>query len=354
MSLTPTKGPPPIIYILVLACVGGLIWFFLFRDASSGQAPQPTGTGIANRDPNPAQIPTSQAAETFRAVTGVPTGVFNYGGSTTWAPIRLKVDPVIQKVWPEFGLRYTDPIVGNPGSGTGIGMLLDNQLSFSQSSRSVKPEEYEEARARGFEIQEIPVAIDGIAVAVNPNLPVDGITVDQLRRIYLGEITNWQHVGGPRLPITPYSRDPNAGGTVDFFIENVLADQPLSPTVVITPTTTLSLREVAQDPGGIYYASAPEVIPQCTVKAIAIGRRPEELISPYAGAYIPPEGCPAQRNQLNIVAFREGDYPITRRLFVIVKRNGQIDEQAGMAYVNLMLSDQGQELSQSAGFVPIQ
>jgi len=46
----------------------------------------------------------------------VPSGVFNYGGSTTWVSIRTTVDPVIQSVWPQFRLRYTDPDRGAPSS----------------------------------------------------------------------------------------------------------------------------------------------------------------------------------------------------------------------------------------------
>ncbi|MFM7354496.1 MAG: phosphate ABC transporter substrate-binding protein, partial [Microcystis aeruginosa] len=60
-----------------------------------------------------------------------------------------------------------------------------------------------------------------------------------------------------------------------------------------------------------------------------------------------------KRNQLNELAFQKGEYPITRRLFVIIKQNGQLDEQAGEAYANLLLTDQGQELIKKAGFVPL-
>mgnify|MGYP006420968177 CR=1 FL=1 len=67
----------------------------------------------------------------------------------------------------------------------------------------------------------------------------------------------------------------------------------------------------------------------------------------------PPSACPQQRNTLNDAAFQDGSYPITRRLFVIVKRNGQIDERAGDAYARLLLTEQGQKAIQKAGFVRI-
>lgn len=282
-----------------------------------------------------------------------PSGLFSYGGSTTWAPIRKEVDSEIQKLSSNFQLRYTDPTTGAPGSGTGIKMLLDNQLAFSQSSRSLKDEEYQKAQQRGFQLKEIPVAIDGIAIAVNPNLKIPGLTVAQLKDIYTGKLTNWQQVKGPNLPITPYSRRLEEGGTVEFFDENVMGKEKFAANVKFIPTTTQALQEVAKNPGGIYYASAPEVVGQCTVKPLPLGRKSDQFIPPYKEPFVALQNCPQQRNQLNATAFQKGEYPITRRLFVLVKHNGQNDQQAGEAYANWLLTDQGQELITKAGFVRI-
>jgi phosphate transport system substrate-binding protein len=64
--------------------------------------------------------------------------------------------------------------------------------------------------------------------------------------------------------------------------------------------------------------------------------------------------CAVQPNKLNSNAFRRGDYPITRKLFVIVKLNGQNDQQAGEAYANWLLTPQAQDLIEKAGFVRLQ
>lgn len=349
------KNETPILIaslLITVGLVGGGYWWF----TQSGGL---EGVGVSGGEQRPSDSPqdngtsTPQAgAESFTAVSNVPAGLFNYGGSTTWAPIRGEVDPVIQQAHPDFQLRYTDPVASPPGSGTGIEMLLNNQLSFSQSSRPLQPEERQQAQNQGYSLKEIPVALEGLAVAVHPDLAVDGLTVAQLRDIYLGNITNWQQVGGPNLPIVPISR-PEVGGTVEFFISTVLAGQPLASTVKIAETTTLALRMLGDSPGSIYYASAPEVVEQCTVKPIAIGRQPDQMVTPYAPPYVPPENCPEQRNQINIEGIRSGDYPLTRRLFVIVREDGQLDQQAGEAYANLLLTDQGQQLIQAVGFVPL-
>ena len=156
--------------------------------------------------------------ESFAQVQNVSTGIFSYGGSTAWAPIRLLIDSAIQAERPEFQLRYVEPNEGLTGSRTGIQMLLDDRLTFAQSSHSLLEQEYDRAKQRGFKLKQIPIAIDGIAVAVNPNLNVPGLTLDQLNSIYSGRIVNWQEVGGPDLEITPYSRPASTGGTAEFFL----------------------------------------------------------------------------------------------------------------------------------------
>jgi phosphate transport system substrate-binding protein len=317
-------------------------------------------TGAVNNtssDPQPApssdpQPSLSPPAPTFAAVTEVPEGVFNYGGSTTWAPIRGFVDPAIQTVHPQFQLRYTDSPNAPPGSGTGITMLLNNQLAFAQSSRPLRPDEYEQAQLRGFTLVEVPVAIEGIAVAVHPDLDVPGLTVSQLRQIYQGDIVNWNQVGGPDLPITPYSR-PMDGGTVEFFVDTVLEGNTFSSRVQFINTTTEALRAVSADISGIYYASAPEVVGQCTVKPLPLALESGQFVAPYRDPLIRPEQCPAQRNQLNTDVFISGRYPITREMLVIIRQDGRPAQDAGEAYANLLLSDQGQTLLEQAYFVPL-
>lgn len=328
--------------LITLGLVGGVAWWLANRTGNLGflSKNQSQPIGQSNGD-------------TFNSVANVPSGLFSYGGSTTWAPIRKEVDSAIQTALPQFQLRYTDPTTGAPGSGTGIKMLLNNQLTFSQSSRSVQPEEFLQAQQQGFKLQEIPVAIDGIAIAVNPNLNIPGLTVSQLKDIYTGKITNWSQVGGPSLPIIPYSRRLEEGGTIEFFFENVLDKEKFGANVQFIPTTTQALKELGKNLGGIYYASAPEVVGQCTVKPIPLGRKPDRLVSPYQQPFVSLSECPQKRNQLNAGAFKNGDYPITRRLFVIVKQNGQSDQQAGEAYAKLLLTNQGQELISKAGFVRI-
>jgi phosphate transport system substrate-binding protein len=286
-------------------------------------------------------------------IPNAPSGLFSYGGSTTWAVIRQKTEPIITQICPEFRLRYTDPAAEPPGSQAGIEMLIDDQLSFSQSSSSVKPEDHQKARAKGFSLKEVPVAIDGIVVAVHPQLQISGLSVPQLRDIYTGKVNNWNQLGGPNLKITPYSRNPETGGTVSFFVENVLQNQKFASNIKYIHSTTPAIRQLANDPGGIYYASASEIIPQCGIKPLPLLNNAQQQVSPYQEPLVSLSNCPQKRNQINRLAFQIGTYPITRRLFVIVKLNSQVDEQAGDAYSKWLLTSQGQEILEKAGFVPL-
>lgn len=337
--------------ILSLLITGGLIgagfWWFTQRSnihLGGDRSPAASSDTVTS----PTASPANPAAPT--AQTQFPIGLFSYGGSTSWAPIRSSVEAALQQSQPGFRLRYTNPINQEPGSGAGIQMLIRSELSFAQSSRPLNNQEIQQAQQRGFSLKEIPIAIDGIAVAVNPSLNIRGVTVDQIRSIYSGKLRNWKELGGPDLPIQPFERAASTGAGT---IETVLGDQPVGESVRDVPTTTEALRQLAASPGGIYFASAPEVVSQCTIKPLPVGRSANELVPPYREPLLAGDQCRSQRNQLNLSAIQSGQYPLTRNLYIVVKQNGQADQQAGEAYAAFLLSNQGQALIEKAGFVRI-
>jgi phosphate transport system substrate-binding protein len=284
----------------------------------------------------------------FSDVPNVPQGIFNYGGSTTFAPLRsASIVQILGQSFPQFQLRYTEPPTGSPGSGQGIQQLLEGQLSFSQSSRALKDAEYANAKNRGFALDAVPVAIDGIAFFVNPQLMekgIKGLNLVQLRDVFTGKVQNWSALGGPNLAITPVSRSLKSGGTVDFFSETILEKQPLGSTVLEARDTTDALRKVASNPGGIGFASTSESINQRTIRLIGLAKSGQNFVSACGDS-----AC----TSVDSKAFIDSSYPLTRRLFVIVRRDGKLDEQAGVAYANLLLSDEGQALVKQAGFVSV-
>ena len=279
----------------------------------------------------------------------VPSDTFKYGLSTTWATIRGTVDTEIQKAFPNFKLKYVDFPLDETGSFTSIEKLSDNSIAFAQYSYPLTEQQQKK-------FKEIPIANDGVAIAVNPKLNVTRLTLDQLKDIYTGEITNWNQVGGPDLKIKPLSRN-EAGGTVKFFKEKVLGDPEysFSPQLVKkVQTTTLGLREVYKQKGSIYFASAPEILGQCDVKPLWVGKDINYLVPPYQKSNEEKiSKCPENPNSFykaNVDAFSDQSYPLTRKLYVVVKLDGSKDQKAGEAYAKLLLTRKGQHLIEAAGF----
>jgi phosphate transport system substrate-binding protein len=343
---------------LTAAVVGGAFWWI--KDSgvlNNGRSPATetiSSTSSERTENNSSASNSSGSASnssngsTFADVADVPRGQFSYGGSTTWATVRGEIDPKIEQAVPGFDMVYKNL----PGSNDGIQMLINRELAFAQSSRPLNENEKRQAQLKGMTLQEIPVALEAVAIATHPEISLSGLTLSQLKDIYTGEATNWNQFGGPNLAIVPASRGDS--GTVQFFQESVLKNEPFASNIQKLPNTTAALRFISETPGSIYFASAPEVVSQCTIVPLPIGPSVRQLVAPYQDPYIPPENCPAQRNQLNLSAFQSQSYPLIRPLYVIVRKDAQSTDKAGIAYSRLLQTDQGQALLKQAGFVPLQ
>jgi len=117
----------------------------------------------------------------------------------------------------------------------------------------------------------------------------------------------------------------------------------VSPTVHSSRDYTVLVRDVASTPGAIGIGAAMLVATQHTVHPLA-------LAPSHSKQYVPV--LTADR-RLNLTAFQNGTYPITRYLYVIIRRDARADERAGVAYANLLLSKEGQQFVEKAGLVPI-
>lgn len=287
---------------------------------------------------------TSKDYQTFAQVPNVPEGLFYYTGTTTFASMRFtNLVSAINQVHPLFRLRYAEKIGSERGTTDNVKMLLAGEISFVQSARPLNSNELSAANERGILLEEIPIAIDGVVFYVNPRVKVTDLSLAQLKDIFTGKITNWKSLGGQDLPVTPFSRNPNISDTASFIQEQVLAKSSFGNTVQIVENITEAIRKVATTPGGISYATASQVNGQQTISPLALTR--------YEGeAFIPPFAN--DKHLVNRFAFTDGSYPLTRKLFVVIKKGG-IDEQAGVAYANLLLTDEGQRAIVEAGFAPI-
>jgi phosphate transport system substrate-binding protein len=277
---------------------------------------------------------------TMKDVPNVPKGLFNYNGAINFASITAHgMHDAIQKVHPEFQLRYTEPTQGKPGSAAAIRMLIDGEVSLAQSARPVEDAEFSRAKERNIKIEQIPVAIDAISFYTHPGVTLPGLSLNQVQDIYTGKTKNWKELGGPNLPIVPFSLDPKSTGGPKQALGDAV--EKMSPTVRIVRDYTDGIRKVAQTPGAITFGGLA-VIGQQSVRLLSLAKADSNQ---YVSLVT--EGA------INKPALREGSYPLTRRAFIVIRRNGGPDEQAGVAYTNLFLSSEGQRIIENAGFVPL-
>ena len=139
------------------------------------------------------------------------------------------------------------------GSGTGIAALINGSTQICQSSRAMKDEEKASVKQkRNADAVEIPVALDALAVYLNKQNPIEHMTMEQIRRIFLGEITNWKEVGGPNAKIILYGRE-NSSGTYVYFKEHVLKNADFAQKYQGLPGTAAVTNAVSKDALGIGY-----------------------------------------------------------------------------------------------------
>ncbi len=234
-----------------------------------------------------------------------------------WAEEYGKVNP-----------RVSTAVTGG-GSGIGINAFINGVADICASSRKMRKSEVDRAKSRGAIANEIPVALDGLAIAVHTSNPVKSLTMDELRRIYTGQITNWNQVGGPNLPISVFSRDSNSG-TYGFYQEVVLKNQGWGRGVRFMPSTSEEAREVARTEGGIAYGGVAYFKDKRNIKILPI--------APRAGAE------PVFPSEENV---RSKKYPIWRYLYFYTngKPKGEVAK-----FIDWVLSPAGQKVAEGVGY----
>ncbi len=240
-------------------------------------------------------------------------------GSTT-------VLPVVQigaEVFMDRNPRADISVQGG-GSGVGIASLIDRTTRIATSSREIKAEEIERAKAAGVHPYEIVVAMDGIAVTVNPSNPVDNLTTEQIRDIYTGKVSNWQELGGRDREIVVISRD-TSSGTFEAFEKLALDGLRVRPDALVTASNQVVNTTVAQTPGAIGYLGYGYLSDRVkTVSVDGVGPSGETILS--------------------------GRYPLARPLYLYTD-----GKPAGAAkrYIDFLTQEEGQRLVQEQGFIPV-
>lgn len=208
----------------------------------------------------------------------------------------------------------------NPtGSGSGITAVAEGRCDIGLSSRNLKEEE----KAQG--LTETVLALDGIAIIVNPDNPVNDLDLETIGRIYRGEMTNWKEIGGDDLEIVLIGREAGSG-TRDGFESITDTEDACKYRQELTSTGDV-ITTVAGNPAAIGYASLASV--KKTVKALSVG------------GIIPAEET-----------VKDGSYVVQRPFVLVTKSDAELSE-AAQKFFDYITSSEANEIISSAGAVPI-
>ncbi|MEN6307273.1 MAG: phosphate ABC transporter substrate-binding protein [Anaerohalosphaeraceae bacterium] len=231
---------------------------------------------------------------------------------------------------------YIFVAVTGGGSGVGIASLINGTCDVATSSREMKSKEIEIARKHGVEPREITVAFDGVAVIVNHNNPINQMTIDDLRRIFTGEVKNWKELGGKDMPIVTLSREVSSGTHI-YFKEVVIREgkkdstaEFSSETLLLTSSQTI-VEEVVNNEAAIGYMGMGYVSDR--TKTIKVGKNGQDVY-------------PA-----DIEHVQNKSYPLSRPLYFYT--NGE-PQGVLKQYIDFTLSSQGQKQFAESGFVPLE
>ena len=198
----------------------------------------------------------NNGAEDNTGDTAALSGTVNTDGSTSMKDVMGVLTETYKEIQKDVTVNYS-----GTGSGAGIEAVLAGNVDIGLSSRALKPEE-EEKGAVGH-----VVALDGVAIVVNPASGVEDLTVEQIAQIFTGEITNWSELGGEDAEIAVLGRE-DGSGTRSAFEEIVGVDGACKYTNEYSSTGDV-IGNVASNPNAIGYASLSAV--DDTVKAVKVG-----------------------------------------------------------------------------------
>jgi len=261
-------------------------------------------------------------------------------GSDTLLNMVQQLSEAYMKEHPDADIS----VVGG-GSGVGIAALIDKSTDIANASRKIKDKEVEDARKNGVKPVELVIAIDGLAVIINPQNSVDKLTVEQLGAIYRGETKNWKEVGGPNMSINLYGRQPSSG-TFVFFREDVLKGD-YSPKMRQMAGNAQIVEGVKKDKSGIGYVGLGYIKESKGIKVLSIGKVDKGNPTAKEIKYTSPLIfiTPLKPDQEEP---KPTDYPLTRALFQYT--NG-VPTGAVKDFIKFELSDKGQEIVEKVGFL---
>ncbi|MFW5894179.1 MAG: phosphate ABC transporter substrate-binding protein [Verrucomicrobiota bacterium] len=242
-------------------------------------------------------------------------------GSTTVGPIAKAFAEYYMKHNPEVNVT-----VSESGSGNGAKSLINGTADIGCMSRFMKDGEFKAAVDGGRTPVAHVVALDGLPILVHPSNPVTDISMDQVRDIYTGKISNWKELGGPDKAIISISRDTNSG-TYETFNKLVMRKEKIGKGTEYVGSNGAVRQRVQSTQAAIGYAGLGFV--DDSVKALKVNG-----IAP------------------STATVKTGEYPIARPLYMFTNGYPKLGSHL-YKFVTLHLSEDGYYMIEEIGFIPV-
>ena len=242
-------------------------------------------------------------------------------GSTTVLPVMQKAGEAFMAANPGINLA-----ISGGGSGNGIKALNEGLCDIAMASRDIKSSEVEQGRAKGVEPVRTAVAVDALVPVVHPENPVGNLSVEQLRGIYAGSITNWKEVGGADSAIVVISRD-TSSGTYEIWADIIMKKEKVAASALMQASNGAVAQAVAKNKKAVGYIGFGYL--NGSLKKVNVN-----------GVEATPATALAR------------EWPIARELYIFT--NGQ-PAGAAKRLVDFLLDPQkGQKAVSEVGYIPLQ
>jgi phosphate transport system substrate-binding protein len=210
-----------------------------------------------------------------------------------------------------------------------ISALFAANCDLAVITRELKPEERRAAVEGRLELEGYRVARSAVLIIVNETNPVDNLALQDVRRIYKGDVSRWTGVGGKDAPVLPVLQTLQSDIT-EYFAEEVLGDDPIRARAAIEATDSAVVARVKREPNAIGYVSLGT-----DVQRVKTARLSSVIGLPY--------------RKPDLEAIHKGDYPLTRFINLYIRSTGP--RLAG-GFITFVTSYEGQKLVHQSGLVP--
>ena len=278
-------------------------------------------------------------AEKRKALSSAPNQI-NVSGSTSLFKLSRRWENSFSVEYPGYRVDLV-----NSDSNAGINALIEGRTDIANSSRPLNFYDRQKASEYGIELAEYRVALDALAIIANKKNPVSEVSLDDLQKIFLSEVTNWKEIRSAKLenpfysPINALVRQ-EGSGINDLVVNRVLQGNRFPSSILKEESNKEIFNFVSMSEGTISYTNSTNYPwDNGNIKFIKIKNYDDSIsVSPFEG------------QMLNENAIRYGDYPLAHYLYVITLQN---PPDKVKNYLSWILSREGQRVVSYSGLIPV-